>query len=69
NRGANASGYGTVQLGKFTVTGNYSYNYNRSQHSFYESGREDFVSETYKYLTTEGSSRNKGNFQFGSMEG
>lgn len=69
NRGANASGYGTVQLGKFTVTGNYSYNYNRSQRSFYESGREDFVSETYKYLTTEGSSRNKGNFQFGSMEG
>lgn len=69
NRGYNASGYGTVQVGKFTVTGNYAYNHNQSPRSYNESGREDFTSEQYKYLSSAGSSKNKGNFQYGSMEG
>lgn len=69
NNGANASGYGTVQIGKFTVTGNYSYNYNNSPRAYSKGYREDFTSEDYKYLNSEGNSKNKGNFQFGSMEG
>ncbi|WP_455673429.1 TonB-dependent receptor domain-containing protein [Phocaeicola sp.] len=69
NRGYNASGYGTVQVGKFTVTGNYAYNHNSSPRSYSSSGREDFTSEDYKYLSSEGSSKGNGNFQYGSMEG
>ena len=69
NRGYNASGYGTVQVGKFTVTGNYAYNRNISPRSYFANGREDFTSENYKYLSNEGSAKNKGNFQYGSMEG
>ena len=69
NRGYNASGYGTVQVGKFTVTGNYAYNHNESPRSYSSSGREDFTSDDYKYLSTNGSSKGKGNFQYGSMEG
>lgn len=69
NRGYNASGYGTVQIGKFTVTGNYAYNHNTSPRSYSASGREDFTSDDYKYLSSESSSKHKGNFQYGSMEG
>lgn len=69
NNGARASGYGTVQVGKFTVTGNYSYNHQDSPRSYSSGGREDYTSDEYKYLSTEGSSKNKGHFQFGSMEG
>ena len=69
NRGYNASGYGTVQIGKFTVTGNYAYNHNTSPRSYSSSGREDFTSDDYKYLSSESSSKHKGNFQYGSMEG
>lgn len=38
NRGANASAYGTVQVGKFTVTGNYSFNHHDNPRSYYSSG-------------------------------
>lgn len=69
NTGMNAGAYGTVQVGKFTVTGNYSFNHNNSPRSFSESGREDYTSDDYKYLSANSSSKNKGNFQFGSMEG
>ena len=69
NNGMNAGAYGTVQVGKFTVTGNYSFNHNNSPRSYSESGREDYTSEDYKYLNSESSGKNKGNFQFGSMEG
>ena len=69
NRGYNASGYGTVQVGKFTVTGNYAYNRNISPRSYFANGREDFTSENYKYLSNEGSAKNKGNFQYGRLEG
>lgn len=69
NTGMNAGAYGTVQVGKFTVTGNYSFNRSNSPRSYSESGREDYTSEDYKYLSSENSGKNKGNFQFGSMEG
>ena len=69
NRGANAGAYGTVQVGKFTVTGNYSFNHNDNPESYSYSGREDFTSDEYKYMNYESPWKNKGNFQFGSMEG
>lgn len=69
NNGMNAGAYGTVQVGKFTVTGNYMYNYNNTPRGYSESNREDYTSDDYKYLNMESSSKNKGNFQFGSMEG
>ena len=47
NRGANAGAYGTVQVGKFTVTGNYSFNHNDNPESYSYSGREDFTSDEY----------------------
>ena len=69
NQGYNAGAYGTVQVGKFTVTGNYSYNHNDSPGYTSSSNREDFTSDTYKYLSQQNSGKSKGSFNFGSMEG
>lgn len=69
NMGISGYAYGTVQVGKFTLTGNYSYNYQNQPRSLSESGREDFTSTDYRHLSTGGSSKNKGNFQFGNIEG
>ena len=69
NQGYNAGAYGTVQVGKFTVTGNYSYNHNDSPEHTSSSNREDFTSDTYKYLSQQNSGKSKGGFNFGSMEG
>lgn len=70
NRGAMASAYGTVQIGKFTVTGNYSYNNSfNNPRSYSDSEREDFTSEEYKYLTQSSSHKGKSYSQFGYMEG
>lgn len=70
NTGAGASAYGTVQLGKFTVTGNYSYNNSfNNPRSYSDSEREDFTSEEYKYLTQSSSHKSKSYHQFGFMEG
>ena len=69
NRGYNAGAYGTVQVGKFTVTGNYSYNHSDTPGNTSTSNREDFTSDTYKYLSQNSSGKNKGDFNFGSMEG
>lgn len=69
NMGISGYAYGTVQVGKFTLTGNYSYNYQDQPRSLSESGREDFTSTEYRHLSTGGSSKNKGNFQFGNIEG
>ena len=69
NQGYNAGAYGTVQVGKLTVTGNYSYNHNDSPGYQSSNTREDFTSDSYKYLSQQSSGENKGDFNFGSMEG
>lgn len=69
NRGVSGYGYATAQVGKFTVSGNYSYSWDKSPKDYFSSGREDYTSESNKYLSSEGSSKNKGNFQFGNIEG
>ena len=69
NNGYNASGFGTVQLGKFTVTGNYSYNHTDNPTSFAYSEREDFTSENFKHLIQNSSHKGKSNSQYATMEG
>lgn len=69
NRGAGAGAYATVQAGKFTVTGNYSYNYYKSPDSSSEDFRESYVSDENKYLSTRIENDYKGNYQYGNIEG
>lgn len=68
NMNTGAYGYGTVQVGKFTVTGNYSHNWQYSPRGYGSSGREDYTSEDYKYLNGENSYKSNGHFQFGNIE-
>lgn len=69
NMGIGGSAYGTVQVGKFTVTGNYSYNYNNQPTGYGQSTRKDFTSTDFRYLESQSSNDSKGNFQFGNLEG
>ena len=69
NMGVSGYAYGTVQVGKFTLTGNYSYNHQNQPRSLSESGREAFTSTDYRHLLSQGSSKSTGNFQFGNIEG
>ena len=68
NQNAGAYAYGTVQVGKFTATGNYSYNRQYMPRGYGKSGREDYTSEEYKYLSGENTYKSDGGFQFGNIE-
>ena len=68
NSGVSGYGYGTAQVGKFTVTGNYTYAYFDAPKKINRSGREDYTSETNKFLNTDGFSKSKGNHQYGTLE-
>ena len=68
NQNAGAYAYGTVQVGKFTVTGNYSHSWQYSPKGYSTSGREDYTSEDYKYLDGKSTFQNDGHFQFGNIE-
>jgi len=67
-RGYNLGGYLTAKYGKFGLTGNYSYYYNRSPATNSSSYRESFLDDTYKYLQTNGSNSSHGHGQYGSGE-
>lgn len=69
NTGIGGYGYGTIQVGKFTVTGNYSYNYQNQPEGMSDSEREDYTNENFRYLNTHGTSDDTGNYQFGNLEG
>ena len=70
NKGAGGSVFGTVQMGKFTVTGNYMYNNSFINFKSYSgSEREDFTSEDYKYLVQSNTNKSKSYFQMGFLEG
>ena len=69
NKGAGGYAFGTVQVGKFTVSGNYSYNYYDQSKGYSKSGREDFTSDQLKHLTTDGIADSYGQHQFGTIEG
>lgn len=67
NSGIGVNGFGTVQVGKFTVSGNYSFNHNNYPRGYNYSGREDYTSDTNKYLNTDGWAKNKRNSQYGNL--
>lgn len=67
NRGAGGSAYGTVQKGKFTVTGNYAYNYNDNPRTRSSSLRE-FTDTTQASEKYNGSNKGENTFQHGNME-
>lgn len=68
NNGAGAGGYAMVKQGKLTVSANYNYEYNNRPRSYSSSYRENFESDTEKYLESESSSKSKGNFNHGNLE-
>lgn len=69
NTGYNAGAYATVKSGKFTTTGNYYFGHRQSSDkSTGYSEREDFTTETNRFLTSNSSSKNKGSYGSGSME-
>lgn len=65
NRGGGGSVYGTVQKGKFTVTGNYNYNLNNQPRNYTDSERID--AEGNK-LVNNTWTKSKGNYQYGNLE-
>lgn len=69
NMGLGGGAYGTVQVGKFTVTGNYAYNYQTQPTGYNESTREDFTSTDFRHLNSNSAYDNDGTFQFGNLEG
>ena len=69
NMGVSGYAYGTVQVGKLTLSGNYSYNHQNMPKGKHSSGREDFTSTDFRHLSQQGLSDSKGNFQFGNIEG
>lgn len=68
NSGANAGGYATVKKGKLTVSANYSFNYNDNPRGYNTNMRENYQSDTERYLEFDGSFKGKGCFQYGSLE-
>lgn len=69
DRGYDAGAYATVQVGKFTVTGNYSFSHADSPEVISTHHREDFTSDTHKYLNQKKSNKNKGDFNILSLQG
>lgn len=67
--GVGANAYATVQIKKFTITGNYNYNNRFGTKNSNSSYRESYKSDEYKYLNTEGESEMEGLFQYGNLEG
>lgn len=62
--------YATVKSGKLTVSGRYNYNHRNSPRSYSGSSRKTIrnITESSSNLDSEGSSKNHGNFQYGSIE-
>ena len=61
-------GYLTAKYGKFGLTGNYNYSYNKSPSTNSSSFRESFYDDVNRYLSTNGSNSYRGLGQFGSGE-
>ena len=61
--------YISLKAGKFGLTANYNYNYNREPWNESTSIREDLENDEQHFLTQNGRRKNNGPFQFGSLEG
>lgn len=68
NNGVGAGSYAMIKQGKLTVSANYNYFYNNRPRSYSSSYRENFESDTEKYLESENSSKSKGSFNHGNLE-
>ncbi|WP_321426594.1 TonB-dependent receptor domain-containing protein [uncultured Bacteroides sp.] len=60
--------YVSLKKGKFGITGNFNYNYLNSPYNDSYLERTNNMSSTEKYMTQNGRSKNKGPFQFGTIE-
>lgn len=68
NDGFGLGGYATVKKGKLTVSGNYNY-YHRNSPTIYSSSyRENYNSDSEKYLESDRSFKSNGEFQHGNLE-
>jgi Outer membrane receptor proteins, mostly Fe transport len=61
--------YLSLKSGKFGITGNYNYNKMNSPYNDSYMERINNVSTNEKYMTQSGRAKNKGPFQFGTLEG
>lgn len=68
NNDAGAGGYAMVKQGKLTVSANYNYNHGSRPRSYSDSYRENYTSDTEKYLESKSSSKSKSDFQYGNLE-
>lgn len=70
NNGGGGSAYATVKQGKFTVTGNYSFNMNSRPRSYSDNMLENLneAAEVETQVITNGSNKTKGAFQHGNVE-
>ena len=74
--GANAGTFGgfggntylTAKIGKFGITGNYSYNNNRRPWGRDESVSENLINPQYHLEKNEGKSKNRGTYMYGNLE-
>ncbi|MCC8187334.1 MAG: TonB-dependent receptor [Bacteroides sp.] len=66
NTGGGGSLYGTVQKGKFTLSGRYGFNLNDRPYNYYNGRQERTEEETV--LTSYNRNKGKGTFQHGSLE-
>jgi len=67
-RGSNLGAYLTAKYGKFGLTGNYNYYYNKNPSSKSNLSRESFYDDVNNYLKTGGSNSYHGHGQYGSGE-
>ena len=70
NNGGGGSAYATVKKGKFTLTGNYSFNFNNRPRSYSNNQRENLNAggQVDTKVISASSSKNKGSFQHGNVE-
>lgn len=69
NRGVMGSFFGMAQWGKLTLSANYGIGYNKSPASKYSAEREVYDDAVNHLLESQGANKNKGTFQFGSLDG
>lgn len=68
NNGIGAGSYAMVKQGKLTLSANYNYSYDNRPRSYSDSYRENYESDSEKYLESQSSRTSKGTFQHGNLE-
>lgn len=70
NQGGGSGAYGTVKAGKLTVSANYNLSFDSNPRSYSGGSRKTVgqITSSSSDLINEGSSKNHGHFQYGSLE-